>query len=278
MEFHVAIPNFGHGSIPETMAEIADEAEALGFDGIATTDHVLVPRGRPERYERIFEPMIVLGFLASRTLRVKLMTSVIVLPIRNPFVLAKQAATIDQISRGRLVLGLGVGWHEQEFANVHADFRNRGRRLDEAIRLFRHLFSGSEEPFRGAHYSYDDGVFEPLPVQGERLPIMLGGNSDAAVKRAARVADLWESTGLDAQGWRARVELLRSEAAGRKVDVGGRISLTGSGGEMLDTVRAWRDAGADHLTIGFGFTDGFAERMRTFAGEVMPAVVPGSRG
>ena len=197
MKFYVALPNFGRGSTVQAMAELAQEAEELGFDGIATTDHLLVPRGQPERYERIFEAMTVLAYIAGRTQRVKLLTSVIVLFMRNPFVVAKQAATIDQLSGGRLVLGLGVGWQEQEFANVHAEFRHRGRRMDEALRLFRHLFSGAQQPFEGEFYAYDDGVFDPLPVQREKLPILLGGNSDAAIRRAARAAEMWESTGID---------------------------------------------------------------------------------
>lgn len=257
------------------MAAIAEEAERLGFDGIGTTDHVLVPKGHPERYERAFEPLVVLGFLAARTQRVRLVTSVIVVLMRNPFVVAKQVATIDQLSGGRLILGLGAGWHEQEFANVHADFRNRGRRLDEVLRLYRHLFSGSRQPFRGTYYSYEDGVFDPLPVQGERLPILLGGNSDAALKRAAREADSWESTGLDPDSWRQRVDLLRSEAQGRHVEVGARVNLAGSAEDMQAQVRRWREVGADHLMIAFGYTDRFAERMRLFSAEVMPALQAG---
>jgi probable F420-dependent oxidoreductase len=272
MQLHVAIPNFGRGSTPEAIAEIAEGAEELGFDGIGTTDHILVPKGHPERYERVFEALAVLAYLAARTRRAKLITTVIVLPMRNPFVVAKQAVTIDQLSGGRLVLGLGAGWNEREFANVHADFHNRGRRFDEALRLFRHLFSGSREPFHGEFYGYEDGVFEPPPAQGERLPILLGGNSDAAVSRAARAADLWESTGLDPDAWRERVELLRTRAAGRTVEAGSRVSLRGSPAEMLERARSWREAGAEHLMIEFGFTDGFAERMRVFAREVMPAL------
>jgi probable F420-dependent oxidoreductase len=272
MQLHVAIPNFGRGSAPEAIAEIAEEAEDLGFDGIGTTDHILVPKGQPERYERIFEALAVLAYLAARTRRVRLITTVIVLPIRNPFVVAKQAVTIDQLSGDRLVLGLGAGWNEREFANVHAEFRNRGRRFDEALRLFRHLFSGSREPFQGVYYGYDDGAFEPPPVQGERLPILLGGNSDAALSRAARAADIWESTGLDPDTWRERAEALRSQAAGRAVEAGARTNLRGSPDEMLERGRSWREAGAEHLMIEFGFTDGFAERMRSFAQEVMPAL------
>jgi probable F420-dependent oxidoreductase len=272
MELHVAIPNFGRGSTPEAIAEIAEEAEELGFDGVGTTDHLLVPQGHPERYERIFEALVVLAYLAARTRRVTLISTVIVLPMRNPFVVAKQAATIDQLSGGRLVLGVGAGWNQGEFANVHADFRDRGRRFDEALELLRHLFSGSREPFQGAYYGYEDGVFEPPPVRGERLPILLGGNSDAAVSRAARAADLWESTGLDPDTWRERVEILRSQAAGRTVEAGSRINLRGGPDEMLEQGRSWREAGAEHLMIEFGFTDGFAERMRVFAREVMPAL------
>src|ERR671924_861080 len=143
MRIHLAIPNYGRGSNPESILDVALEAEELGFDGIGTTDHLLVPKGEPERYERIFETLTVLAYLAARTRRVKLITTVLVVLMRNPFVAAKQAATIDQLSGGRLVLGMGSGWNEREFANVHADFRRRGRRLDEVIRLYRHLFSGS---------------------------------------------------------------------------------------------------------------------------------------
>jgi probable F420-dependent oxidoreductase len=275
MELHLAIPNFGPGSAPEAMAEIAQEAEELGFDGIGSTDHLLVPRGQPQRYERIFDALVVLGYLASHTRRVRLVTSVVVVLMRNPFVVAKQAATIDQLSGGRLVLGLGGGWNEREFANVSADFRNRGRRLDEVIRLYRHLFSGSREPFRGDYYSYEDGVFDPLPVRREALPILLGGNSDAAVRRAARVADAWESTGLRPEAWRERFELLRAEAGDRSVEAGSRINVGGEPDEMLAEVRRWRDAGAEHLMLGLGFTEGFAHRMRLFAREVMPALRSG---
>jgi probable F420-dependent oxidoreductase len=270
VRLHLALPNFGQGSTPETMLEIAREAEALGFDGLGTTDHILVPRGQPQRYERVFDPLIVLGWIAGVTSRVQLLTSVIVVLMRNPFAVAKQAATIDQLSGGRLVLGLGAGWHEVEFANVHADYARRGRRLDEVIRLYRHLFSGSDAPFEGEFFGYQDGIFDPLPVNRERLPIMLGGNSDAAVKRAARAADVWESTSVDVEAWKERVELLRSEAGGRQVEAGARIGLPEDSAEALAELRRWRDAGAEHVLISFGFTDGFLDRTRKLAREVLP--------
>lgn len=270
MKFHLAIPNFGPGSTAEETVRTAVEAEELGFDGVGTTDHLLVPAGQPHRYERVFDPLIVLAHIAARTERIQLITSVIVVPMRNPFALAKQVATIDQLSGGRMVLGVGAGWHEQEFANVHADFRRRGRRLDETIRLFRHLFSGVHEPFAGEFYAYEDGVFEPLPVQREQLPILVGGNSDAALRRAARAADVWESTALDVDAWTERVEVLRGLVGDRQVEVGARIGLPDDPAEMFGELERWMAAGAEHVMVSFGFTEGFLEKLRRFGREVLP--------
>ncbi len=270
MKLYLALPNFGPGSTPEDTVRIALEAESLGFDGVGTTDHILVPAGQPHRYERILDPLVVLAYLAARTERVQLITSVIVVPMRNPFALAKQVASIDQLSGGRLVLGVGAGWHEQEFVNVRADFRRRGRRLDETIELFRHLFSGSCEAFAGEFYGYEDGVFEPLPVQRERLPIMVGGNSDAALRRAARAADVWESTALDVDAWTERVEALRPQLGDRQVEVGARIGLPEDPGEMLSDLQRWQTAGAEHVMVSFGFTEGFSDKLRVFGREVLP--------
>jgi probable F420-dependent oxidoreductase len=271
MKIHLVLPNFGPGCTASSIGEIAVAGERLGFDAIATTDHVLVPKGEPERYERIFESLTVLGYLSAITSHVGLMTSVIVPLMRNPFVVAKQAATVDQLSGGRLTLGLGVGWVEQEFANVHADFRRRGARFDELLRLYRHLFSGSREPFEGEFYGFEDGVFDPLPVHREHLPILLGGTSDAAVRRAARTADIWQATQIGPAEWQGRVALLRSQAGGRPVEVGARIVLTGDPVATSDELRVWQDAGADHVLVTLGFTEGFLGRMEEFA-ELMQEV------
>ena len=270
MKLHLAIPNFGAGSTAEDTVAIALEAESLGFDGVGTTDHLLVPAGQPHRYERVFDALVMLAFIAARTERVQLITSVIVVPMRSPFALAKQAATIDQLSGGRLVLGVGAGWHEQEFANVHADFRRRGKRLDETIRLFRHLFSGSREPFQGEFYGYEDGVFEPLPVQREQLPILVGGNSDAALRRAAWAADIWESTALDVDAWTERAEALRPQLGDRQVELGARIGLPEDPGEMFAELERWQNAGAEHVMVSFGLTEGYLEKLRRFGREVLP--------
>src|SRR5918911_4301749 len=159
MIFYFSLGNGGPHATPELMADTARAADDLGYRAIWTFDHLLAPSSLPQ-FSRVFEPLTVLSYLAATTSRVLLGTSVIVLPMRSPFVVAKQAATLDVLSDGRLVLGIGVGSFGEEYVNVHSDFHTRGARLDESIRLFRHLWSGSREPFVGSYYAYQDGVFE----------------------------------------------------------------------------------------------------------------------
>src|ERR1700681_4715364 len=173
MIFDVSLGNGAADSDPQLMVDTARAADDLGFRALWTADHLLAPSTLPQ-FSRVFEPLISLAFVASITQRVRLGTSVIVLPMRSPFVVAKQAATLDVLSGGRLILGIGVGSFAAEYENVHAEFSNRGARLEEAINLFRHLWSGSREPFEGRFYGYSDGVFEPVPLQGKDLPLLIG--------------------------------------------------------------------------------------------------------
>jgi probable F420-dependent oxidoreductase len=219
--------------------------------------------------------MTLLGYLAARTSRIRLGTSVIVLGMRNPFVVAKQAATLDLLSNGRFTLGLGAGYSEPEFRNVGAGgvWHERGKRLDEAIRLFRHLWSGKQGPFDGQFYRYEEGYFGPLPPQGERLPILIGGGSDGALRRAATLGDVWQSTGLSPDEFGVKAEQLRRFAQGRRVELGARTSLIGDPDAVLAKVRAFQKAGAEHVCAYFGSTvEDFVPGMRTFAREVMPAL------
>jgi len=274
VEFHLALPNGARDGSPEALIEIAEAAEELGFAGVMALDHLLVGNDLREIYSRVFEPLVVLSYLAARTRRVRLGTSVIVLGMRNPFVVAKQVATLDALSGGRVILGLGAGYSEPEFVNVGAGdrFHTRGRRLDEAIGLFRHLFGGEKGGFEGRFYSYQTGYFEPLPPQGARLPILIGGNSDAAIRRAAQLGDVWQSTRIGPDEFKPRVERLRQLAGDRKVEVGARTALEGSPAEMRSRIEQWRDAGAQHLCLVFGrHAADTLERMRAFAGEVMAA-------
>lgn len=186
MDFHIALPNGHRGVTVDQLVEITIAAEQLGFAGVWPLDHVLVGPDLKDRYPWVIEPITLLGFLAARTQRIQLGTSIIVLGMRNPFIVAKQAATLDLLCNGRFILGLGAGYSEPEFRNVGAIdvWSTRGKRLDEAIELFRHLWSGSNKPFRGRFYSYEEGYFGLPPPQGEGLRIMIGGNSEGALQRA----------------------------------------------------------------------------------------------
>ncbi len=275
MDVHVALPNGHRGVTLGQLSEITEVAEELGFAGVWPLDHLLAGIDLKDVYPWVIEPLTLLGYLAARTSRIRLGTSVIVLGMRNPFVVAKQAATIDLLSNGRFTLGLGAGYSEPEFRNVGASsvWQTRGKRLDEAIRLFRHLWSGAGGPFDGQFYGYDEGNFGPPPPQGERLPILIGGNSDAALKRAGTLGDAWQSTGLKPEDFSLKAEQLRRFAAGRRVEVGARTRLDGDPDAVLAKVRAFQKAGAEHVCAYFGkAVEDFLPGMRTFAREVMPAL------
>jgi alkanesulfonate monooxygenase SsuD/methylene tetrahydromethanopterin reductase-like flavin-dependent oxidoreductase (luciferase family) len=147
MIFDVSIGNSGPHATPQLLADTARSADELGYRALWTSDHLLAPSTLPQ-FSRVFEPLTVLSYLAAITQRVLLGTSVVVLPMRSPFAVAKQAATLDLLSNGRLVLGIGVGSFPEEYVNVHAEYRNRGARIDEMIALFRHLWSGDRGPFQ----------------------------------------------------------------------------------------------------------------------------------
>lgn len=264
MLYDVSLGNGGPHATPELMADTARAADELGYRAIWTYDHLLAPSTLPQ-FSRVFEPLTVLSYLGAITSRVLLGTSVVVLPMRSPFVVAKQAATLDVLSRGRFVLGIGVGSFGEEYANVHADFHTRGRRMDEMIALFHHLWSGNRSPFEGRYYGYTDGVFEPLPTRGADLPLLIGGRSDAALARAGRHAAFWQTTTASPELFPSLVEKIRAEPNGGRVDVGSVCAFDGSVESMTATVRTWETAGAQHLSVNFGPAEGRLERMRTFA-------------
>lgn len=264
MIFDVSLGNSGPHATPRVLADTARAADDLGYRAIWTSDHLLAPSTLPQ-FSRIFEPLTALSYLAAITERVLLGTSVIVLPMRSPFAVAKQAATLDLLSDGRLVLGIGVGSFPEEYVNVHAEFHNRGARMDEMIALFHHLWSGKRGPFEGRFYGFSDGVFEPLPPQGSDLRLLIGGRSDAALRRAGRHAAFWQTTTATPELFPTLVEKIRAEPNGHRVEVGTVCAFNDSLEAVTETVRTWEKAGAEHLSVSFGPAQGRLDRMRTFA-------------
>src|SRR2546422_1498375 len=191
MKFGVCVPNYGESSTPDALRAIALEAEHAGCDSLWTTDHVLMPRNSGTPYERIFDSVTTLSHLAAITKRANLGISSLITAMRNPVVVAKQLATIDNLSNGRLMLATSAGWNEKEFTHLGSNFHNRGRRLDASIRLIRALWKG-ETSFKSRILGIEfiDAVFEPRPIQNH-LTIWIVGTSKATMKRAATLGDAW---------------------------------------------------------------------------------------
>ncbi len=192
MKFGICVPNYGDELSLESVSTVATEAERLGYESLWTTDHVLMSRGSGTPYEKVFDSIATLAYLAPLTKKVKLGISSLIIAMRNPVVAAKQLASIDYFAGGgRVLLAMASGWNEREFTNLGADFHNRGKMLDESIQLFKGLWRG-DSSFQGrvlkAHF--EDAVFEPRPASGE-IPIWIGGVSPAAMKRAAELGDAW---------------------------------------------------------------------------------------
>jgi probable F420-dependent oxidoreductase len=288
MDYGICLPNMPDGSNPEGIDAAAAVAEKLGWSTVWTTDHVLVNRASAADYGRIFEAILTLAWVGARHTKIKLGTSVIVVPQRNAILLAKELATLDALSGGRVIAGVGVGWNEAEFANLGvADrFHVRGAYLDETINLWRHLWSGSTQPFKGRFHALDDFTFGPLPAQGAGLPIWVGGRSDAALRRAGGLADGYHSSAVGPDEYRPRAAKVSeaAKAAGRTAAFSARVNVrlgesTGSGYAMRGSpeavaaeVRAFAELGVTHLALAFGQTsaEGVTAAAERFAREVAP--------
>jgi probable F420-dependent oxidoreductase len=195
VHFGVILPNFGQDSSPERIRRVAELAEELGFHSLWTTEHIIVGAEGVERFGRVYDPLVTLGWIAGWTDRIGLGTSIVLVPLHHPIHLAKEAATLQELSGGRFMLGVGVGWHAEEFGFMGVEFRGRGRRTDEAIRLIRALWKG-ERDFDGEHWSFRDATFAPLPSPPPE--IWVGGSSAPAIRRARELGDVWHpSSGSD---------------------------------------------------------------------------------
>ena len=291
MDYGLCLPNFRDGASREGMEAGAETAERLGWSTVWTTDHVMVPTSAADDYGTNFDAIEVLVWIGARFSKVRLGTSVIVVPQRNAVVLAKELATLDALSGGRLVAGVGGGWNEEEFANlgVESQFRVRGAYLDETIDLWRHLWSGSTDPFHGRFHDFDDFVFAPLPAQRGNVPIVVGGRAEPALRRAGAKGDWYHSSATSAAKYAQRVPIIRAaaEAAGRPMPrltarawtefgkaTSDHYAIRGSVEEMATEIRAFAEAGVDHLAVWFDATDltelvGLMER---FDREVAPLV------
>ena len=289
MDYGLVLPSLGWDANREGIIAAFELAEEHGFTDVWVTDHILIDHAGADDYGRIYEAVTTLAWIAGLSSKVRLGASVIVVPMRNAVVLAKQLATLDALSEGRLIAGFGVGWNQAEFANVGAAerFQVRGAYTEEMILLCRHLWSGSREPFHGRFNDFADFNFEPLPAQGGNVPIWLGGRDERALRRVGRLADAYHASATAPAAYEPRVPVIReaAAAAGRpmprlsgraRVELGGGAesfyTMHGTPTDVAAEIRAFAALGVDHLALAFPPRD--AAGLRAVVGRFLAEVAP----
>jgi probable F420-dependent oxidoreductase len=316
MKFGLHFGSRGVIGNPDTLAPLARRAEALGFEHFGISDHVVVATDVASRYPYSetgkfyaqdtgvsLEQLTTLGFVAATTSRIRLLTSVLVLPHRHPMLTAKMLATLDVLSKGRLTLGVGVGWMAEEIRLLGGPpFETRAKASEEYVAAFRELWHAESPRMTGKHVAFDQLKFAPTPVQA-RLPIWVGGEVPAARRRAGRIGDGWYPVAanpnhpLDTPAlYRAALDEVEAAArsAGRepasveaailaiycrvgaevKSRDGRRLVFTGPAQAIIDDIEAYRAKGLRHFLIGGDGMDlaGTIDHLERFAGEVMAKV------
>jgi probable F420-dependent oxidoreductase len=292
MRYGVAIPQANRFAAPEAIRAVARAVEDLGFDSLWVSDHIIVPEGSGYIPELMVEPLALLAYLAAETSHVTLGTSVLILPYRDPVFTAKFLSSVDSLSDGRLVVGVGAGWLEPEFAALGVPFAERGARTDEYLRVFRNLWETETSSFDGRFTHYTNMRMFPKAARDRRgtIPIWVGGNSDRSVRRAAELGDGWHPINLGpaefpayVAKYRAACErvgkapgpiCLRHMPGGRTRPEGGRWPLSGTPEEQAADLRAYRDAGVDEFMLSLparGVADLLAQ-LKAFMREVAPRV------
>jgi probable F420-dependent oxidoreductase len=275
----VALPHYGApGSDPSVkrVVEIAKECERLGFDSVWVSDHLvfdLAKYGGSSEPIGSLEPLATLAVLASETRALRLGTMVLCNEFRHPFQLAKEAATVDVASGGRLELGIGAGWYEPEFEQSGISFPRPGVRLErlgESVEILKALFEGNPVDYAGKHYRLDGALCRPVPAQNPRPTIWVGGKGDRAMALIARVADGWNAAWFqEVDAYLERAALLGGATVRRSI---GQYAQ-GSSQEMTDRLAAFGDEGVEHAvmcfsTVPFGLDD--PDDLSRFAQDVLP--------
>ncbi|MEW6299620.1 MAG: TIGR03619 family F420-dependent LLM class oxidoreductase [Thermodesulfobacteriota bacterium] len=285
MDYGFVLPHFttfAHTEPAKRLVAAAEAAEGLGYSTVWVADHIVFPTKIEGGYafnpnDPFLEPLAVLAALALRTTTVKLGTAVLILPYRHPLYTAKALATIDVLSGGRVVAGVGAGWLEPEFAALGVPLKERGSRTDEAIEILKAVWTQDAPRFRGRHFQIDDIKFVPRPLQQPRPPILVGGMTTGALRRVARLADGWVAMAKGPDDLKAPLDTLRelTVKAGRKPEELRLCVLPLTAptlDQVIQDVPAYAELGIHHLYLSFrAWTGEFArlmELMARFAREV----------
>ena len=293
MKYGFTIPGSGPLTAPASMGEIARKGEELGFDFLVCPDHIVFPRRVESPYPyneegvhpgtgpgECLDQLTMLAFLAGQTTRIRLGTSVMIVPHRNPLVAAKSIATLDYLSGGRVILGVGVGWLREEFETLDLPpFDERGAVTDEYLRAFIELWTNDDPSMQGKYVQFDNISFLPKPVQKPHPPIWIGGESGPAIRRAAQLGNGWHPLGVNRLSpmntpdqLRAAMDRLASQAerVGRDpadIEIGFRVAglnlahtgpaadrprFAGNPEQVAEDIRSYRDIGVSNLVFDIG--------------------------
>lgn len=281
-----ALTGIGTGSTarPEPLREVVQKAESLGYESVWIPEHLAVPVNMTTPYPysadggfpggamvALHDPFVALSFLASCTTRIRLGTAVFVLPLRNPIATAKAVASLDVLSNGRILVGVGIGWLREEFEAVGMSFDDRAARTREAVRMMKQLWTDDLPEFNGRFHQFPPLGFNPKPVQKPHPPILFGGETEAALHRAAALGNGWIGVAHDPESAAEKVRTLE-----RLVGEAGRdfshfeITVGPKPGLKMDkpTVELFTDAGVHRLIV---FAPGFVKRSR-FESDLFPAM------
>jgi probable F420-dependent oxidoreductase len=271
MKFGLRYCNTGHFVDPGRAVELVQAAEAAGFESAWTVEHTVIPHGYQSQYPYspsgklpggdgdfdLPDPLIWMAYVGAATRRINLATGVIILPQHNPVITAKQVATLDFMTGGRVLLGVGVGWLKEEFDAVGSPFAERGARTDEYIRVMRELWQSDRPSFEGKFFRFKDAYMRPKPVN-RSVPIIIGGHSDFAAKRAGRLGDgFFPARGAPAE----LIKLVRDTAVAHKRDPDA-IEITTSMPADLDELPKMAADGVGRVLVPVSFTPEFKNVVR----------------
>ncbi len=286
MQFGVALPNFGKFADKQFMVELSRAAEALGYDSLWASDHVVIPHSHEGFGDTFYDPLITLSYIAAHTSKITLGTSVMILPYRNPIVLAKCLATLDVLSGGRLILGVGAGWLRDEFDALGVAYEQRGPMTDEYIEIIKKLWSEDAPVHKGDYYQFREIGFFPKPLQDRGPRIWVGGGSNAAIRRAAQYGDGWHPVGTDPESLERELRKLDDYLREYNRDKGQFVislrrnleiadsknlppgdTLRGTPEKILKGLRQYRDLGVSHIVLHIlsGSREGIIKTMERFS-------------
>ncbi len=308
MKLGVFLPVSGRAAVPEVLTEAARQAETLGFDSVWAAERLVNPWEMKTEYpykedqqwfvppeSPFLETLTVLTFLSGVTEKISLGASVIVLPYRHPLFTARVATSIDTLSKGRLILGVGIGWMPEEFDALGVPFKERASMSAEQLEIFNLLWADERPSFEGRHYRFDPVAVNPRPVQQPRFPIWIGGESERARRRVAKYGDAWFSyfVRITPEDLVARFQQVRqwTAEAGRDPDQiklcccrpvevtrepvpQEEDSLRGTPDQLVEALRRYEEVGVEHMALQFmtGRWPERKEQIEKFGREVIPAL------